>query len=325
MMMRHLDRRPTTGIRLAAPLLLAALIGVVLAGVTPGQDPAAQNRALYVWNLEEELEQPASLLGLAETATIQHFYLAVSKNMVSSMSGTLAAFLDDAVADGITSDAVLSEPTWALAENHESGLQRVRDLLAMNRGFTGPGKLAGIHIDVEVHSLPEFKAAKKLLGTDPEALLIIQDLLGQWLDFVDQVALLARAETSALSVSVIAPQWFMKADSPYNLTWHGQYMNVTDHLLRIADEVVVLAYYYKPLKIAKRAEEEVAAAAAPGTGTVRVAINVSHKSSPTETLWYGGLSAMEEALAHIQLTFAGEPGYGGTAIHMAESLRLLYE
>jgi len=324
-MMRHQDRGTARGTRAGVSLLLAALVGLVLAGAAPGQDPAAQNRALYVWNLEEELEQPESLLGLAETATIKHFYLAVSKTIVSSMSSTLASFLDDAVGDGITSDAVLSEPTWALSENHASGLQRVADLLAMNRGFTGPGKLVGIHVDVEVHALPEFKDAKKLLGTDPEALLIIQDLLGQWLDFVDQVALLARAETPPLQVSVIAPQWFMKADSPYELTWHGQYMNVTDHLLRIADEVVVLAYYYKPLKIAKRAEEEVAAAAAPGTGTVRVAINVSHKSSPTETLWYGGLSAMEEALAHIQLTFEGEPGYGGTAIHMAESLRLLYE
>jgi len=38
---------------------------------------------------------------------------------------------------------------------------------------------------------------------------------------------------------------------------------------------------------------------APGTGTVRVAVNVSHKSVPTETLWYGGLSAMEEALAQL--------------------------
>ena len=300
-------------------IVMLASLAMALAG---GPARAQTDRALYVWDLADELQNPLDLLDLADAHGVRHLYLAVSPTVLT-MPTELAVLLDGAVARGMVCHGVLSENTWALAEKHDRGLQRVQDIITMNNTFTGPGRFAGIHIDVEVHSLPEFKAAKALLGIDPEALLTIQDLLGQWLDFVDQATLMARAETPALSVSVIATQWFMKDGSPYNLTWHGVYRNVTDHLLRISDEVVVLAYYYKPLKIAKRAQEEVAAAAAPETGRVRVGINISHKSIPTETLWAGGLAAMEEALAHIELTFAGEPGYSGTCIHMAESLRLI--
>jgi hypothetical protein len=306
-------------------LLFVALIAT-LAVPSAAQSPAAaQNRALYVWDLDEELARPDLLLDLADAAVIRHLYLATSKTVMSSMQTELTELLDDAEEAGITCHAVLSENTWALREKHYRGLERVSEILAYNRSLTGPGRITGIHIDVEVHSLEEFKAAKKLMKTDPEALATIQDLLGQWLDFVEQVTILARAEETPLTVSVIVPQWFMKDGSLYNLTWQGVERNVTDHLLRIADEVVVLAYYYKPLSVAKRAQEEVAAAAAPGTGQVRVAVNVSHKSVPTETLWAGGLSAMETALADIQAWYEGESGYCGTAIHMAESLYLLMD
>jgi len=289
-----------------------------------GQIPSDQNRALYVWKLADEFDRMEELLTICEAASIKHLYLAVSREVLT-MGTDLDLLVGSAALLGIQCHAVLSENTWALAENHGSGLQRVQDILALNRTFTGPGRFAGIHIDVEVHSLPEFKAAKSLYKQtgDPLALAAMQDLMGQWLDFVDAATGLARAEIPPLGVNVIAPQWFLKDGSPYSLVWRTVDQNVTLHLMGIVDEIVVLAYYHKPTKIAKRASEEMAAAALPGMAAVRVAINISHKSLPVETLWYGGLAAMEEALAHIQSTYENAAGYAGTAIHMYESLRML--
>jgi len=309
-----------------APILFLLLAILLLISAPPvaSQNPSAQNRALYVWNLAEELQQTEALLSLCQPASVKHLYLAVSKQVLT-LPEELDALVGSAALLGIQCHAVLSENTWALAEKHASGLNRVLDILALNEAFTGPGRFSGIHVDVEVHSLPEFKAAKKAYKKtgDPQALIELQDLLGQWLDFNEAITQMARATTPSCSVSVITPQWFLKEGSPYALTWRGVDQNVTLHLMGVVDEVVVLAYYYKPTKIAKRAAEEMAAAALPGMAAVRVAVNVSHKSHPAETLWSGGLEAMEEALTHVQATYENATGYAGTAIHMYESLRIL--
>lgn len=311
----------------AAAVLFLFLAVLLCFSASPlaSQGPSAQNRALYVWNLADELPHTDELLALCQSASIKHLYLAVSKQVLTLPVEDLDALVGSAALLGIQCHAVLSENTWALAENHASGLNRILAILALNEAFTGPGRFSGIHIDMEVHSLPEFKAAKsayKLTG-DPQALIELQDLMGQWLDFNEAATQVARTVTPPLYVSTITPQWFLKADSPYALTWRGVDQNVTLHLMGVVDEVVVLAYYYKPTKIAKRAVEEMAAAALPGMAAVRVAVNISHKSLPAETLWYGGLEAMEEALAHIQATYENAAGYAGTAIHMYESLRML--
>lgn len=309
-----------------AALLCIALVTSLCSGL-PGQDPAAQDRALYVWKLADELPNQDLLLACATEMHIKHFYLAIPKD-AATMREAIDHLIGTGNALGIRSHAVLSENTWALRENHAAGLNRLYGLLVFNRSLSESARVRGIHIDVEVHSLPEFRAAKKAYKDtgDPAALATLQDLMVQWLDFVEAAVAMAHAEIPSLDLSVIVPQWFMKTGSFYDVSWKGVYQNVTLHLMDLVDEIVVLAYYHKPTKVAKRAAEEVAAAATPGRARVRVAVNISHKSVPTETLWYGGLDAMTTALAHIQTTYEGAPGYAGTAIHMYESLRmLLYE
>jgi len=318
--MKALDRE------ILAALVCVALVAILCPGIA-GQDPAAQDRALYVWKLAGELPNQDLLLACAAEMHIKHLYLAIPKD-APDMREAIDQLMASGNARGIRSHAVLSENTWALRENHAAGYDRLYGLLVFNQTLSEGARLYGIHIDVEVHSLPEFRAAKKAYEDtgDPVALATLQDLMAQWLDFVETAVAMAHAEDPSLHLSVIVPQWFMKAGSFYELSWKGVYQNVTLHLMDLVDEIVVLAYYYKPTKVAKRAAEEVAAAATPGRAVVRVAVNISHKSVPTETLWSGGLDAMTTALAHIQSTYEGAPGYSGTAIHMYESLRMmLYE
>jgi len=315
--------RGVTSLRLGLAFAGMALVVMTILAISPAWSQT-QDRALYVWKLVPKLENPEVLLSISKRARVQHLFLSLSRGVLEK-SKKLVSLLERARGAGLKAHAVLSENSWALSANRGAGLSRIRKILAWNRTLDRSVRLAGIHLDVEVHALPRFKRAKHTRKEDSGALAVIQDLLKQWLDWTQAVVNLARKEKPPLEVSVAVPHWFLKPGSPYQVSWGGQERAATHHLMRMVDEVVVMAYSMKPSGIARLAAEEMALAARPGMARVRVAVSVSHRGPADTSLFQGGRDTLEKALAAIHKTYADARGFSGTAIHMFEGLRLMGE
>lgn len=284
----------------------------------------AQDRALYVWKLAPRLDRPEEIFAVSRKASIHCLFLAVSKQALEKPA-KLGAFLTRTHAAGLEAYAVVSENTWALEANREAGLTRIRQILALNRSLKKEVRFSGIHLDVEVHALARFKAAKRLWRRNPGALDTIRGLLKQWLAWIEAVVDVARKETPPLEVSVAVPHWFLKPGSPYRVSWEGREEEVTVHVMRRVDEVVVMAYAAKPTVIPRLAREETALAAKPDMARVRVAVSVSPRGPRETSLFAGGLEAFSRAMGEIRKSYGDASGHAGTAVHMYEGLRRLVE
>jgi hypothetical protein len=298
----------------------------VLSLAAAGQNRPRPDRALYVWDLATRLDRPRTLLDIAKKIDVGRFFLATSRTVMTRREA-LGRLLKRASALGIESYAVLAENSWALAPRHGAGLARVDDLLALNRTWTRAGRFKGVHLDVEVHALDEFKALKRTQREkrDEQSQAGLERLLIQWLDWIAAVRDRVRAERPALKTSVAVPHWFLKRGSPYQVRWRGRGREVIGHLLETVDEVVVMAYTNRPHAITRLASEELELATRPGRARIRVAVSVSPHAPAETTLFGGGLDALVTALRHIEKTYADRPEFAGTAVHMFEGVRRLVD
>jgi len=269
-------------------LLSSGFLGLIL-GAAPAFIPGrleAQDRALYVWKLAPRLDRFETIFTVSRKAGIRRLFLAVSKQVLEKPA-SLRAFLTRTHATGLEAHAVVSENTWALEANREAGLTRIRRILALNQSLKKKARFAGIHLDVEVHALERFKSAKRVWRHNPEALDTIRGLLKQWLAWIDAVVNVVRRESPSIEVSVAVPHWFLKSGSPYRVSWKGREEEVTVHVMRRVDEVVVMAYAAKPTVIPRLAREETALAARPGMARTRVAVSVSPRGPRGTSLFAG--------------------------------------
>lgn len=312
--------------------VVAAILGIVAAIAAQSSPPPAPapgvlpvpDRGVYLWRAAGRMHDARRVCAVTRRIGATALWLAVSRSMLERPD-TLAGFLSAATHGRLRVHAVLSENTWALASGHASGLARVDRILAWNRQQGEATRFAGLQLDVEVHALPRFKAAKRLRRDDPErADPVIREMLGQWLDWNAAVAARAANAELPLPVGVAVPHWLLKPSTDYAVTWRGRNRNVVDHLLDLVDEVVVMAYVENPKAAAKLAADEVRLAdAADRRGRVRVALNVSPRAEAGTSLFALGWPAVEKALAATDNTYAGRRGYAGTAIHMWAGLARL--
>jgi len=311
---------------LVARGVAVSCLTAVLSLAAAGQDRPRSDRALYVWDLAARLDSPQPLLDVAKRIDVGRFFLSTSR-AVMTRRASLGRLLKLASTLGIESYAVLAENSWALAPRHGAGLARVDELLALNRTWTGAARFQGVHLDVEVHALDEFKALKRTQREkkDEESRAGLERLLIQWLDWIAAVRDRVRAERPPMRASVAVPHWFLKRGSPYQVRWRGRGREVIGHLLEIVDEVVVMAYTNQPQAVARLASEELELATRPGRARVRVAVSVSPHAPAETTLFGGGRKALDTALRHIEMTYAGRPEFAGTAVHMFEGVRRMLE
>jgi len=314
-----------------AARIVAVVIGwlavmVVVCPAASGQERLQFDRALYVWDLAPRLDRPDALLEIAKEIDVTRLYLSTSRAVMARRE-SLGRLLERASSLGIESHAVLAENSWARASRHAAGLARVDELLALNRTWPRSRRFRGLHLDVEVHALDDFKALKRKLrgGDDQDARIRMERLLAAWLDWIAAVRDRARSAKPALGVSVAVPHWYLKPGSEYQVRWRGRGREVVGHLLEIADEVVVMAYTKRPEGLARLAAEELELAARPGRARVRIAISVSPSAPAETTLFAGGRTALDAALRHIEQTYRDRPEFAGTAVHMFEGVRRMVE
>ena len=311
------------GFTLAALVVLAHVVVSQPAGKpsAPNPDTPAPHvdRALYVWKLSSRLARADELLTTAGRYRVRRLYLGVNRAALAQpvALGNLVAL---ARTKTMQVHAVVAENSWALAGKHRNGLAHVDRILAWHGKQKPDRRLAGVHLDVEVHALPAFKSARRACKEDGEARKIMLRLLHQWLDFVASVRQRVREADATLEVSVAVPPWLLGPKFPYRFVRVGRDREVMAHLMSLVDEVVVMAYTSNPHVAARLAREEMVLAEQFAPVRVRVAVNVSPRAPAEETLFRGGPRALRSALAHLEKTFAGKTAFSGTAIHMLDGL-----
>lgn len=289
-----------------------------------GAPAVAPTRGVYLWRAAERIHGAHRVCEVTRRIGGTALYVAASRRLLEGRD-SLAGFLSAATAARLESHAVLSENTWALTSRHAAGLERVDRILAWNRAQGEATRFVGLQLDIEVHALPAFKAAKRARRSDPEsATPVIRKMLREWLDWNAKVAARVEKAGSKLPVGVAVPHWFLKPGADYSVSWRGRTCNVVDHLLDLVDEVVVMAYVDSPRAAAKLAADEVVLADPPGRrGRVRVALSVSPRGEAGTSLFAGKWKALVKALAATDQAYAGRRGYAGTAIHMWSGLARL--
>lgn len=191
---------------------------------------------------------------------------------------------------GIDVEALGGEPRWGTTQR-KGLLEFVRSARRYQRSAPPAMRLAGIHLDVEPYDLPAW-------DRDPGA--VSRSLLASMRS--------ARRAAGPLPLSADIPYWY---DRP-----------LARALIRATDATTIMAYRDSAPEILDAARDEVEIAGRLGRKAT-VGVETDDVSPASVTFFQEGTGALVEAVGLIESDLAGEPGFGGVAVHHLESLQRL--
>ncbi|MFM9435808.1 hypothetical protein ACFDR9_002879 [Janthinobacterium sp. CG_23.3] len=284
---------PQQSIRTAASSVAAAV-------------PPAARRAMWSW-YDADIGTSARQRAMLDFATDQRvsvIYLH-SESLLTRQPALLAGFLNRAAAYGVTVELLFGASEWMLSANHQYALDLVAKSNAFVAGLTG-ARPAGLHFDIEPHSLPNWK-------TDQVA-------MGQQL--IDLYQKLARAKAAGL---------YLHADIALGyeyltLTRGGVSKTLSQWLIDSTDRVTVMSYRDVALGadgIVAHAAHPIAYAGTLGKLAVAGVETACNAELPKVTFCEEGRLALEGQLGSVGAYFGGAAGFGGVAIHDYRNFKVL--
>jgi hypothetical protein len=266
---------------------------------------------MWVWHYATAVASPdarSHLIQFSRRNRINLLYVNTGK-VLAEHPGEFSDLLKQAHANGIKVYALDGDPSWALTSNHETALGRIREVLDFNR--THPAaRFDGIQHDIEPYALPEWKTDQE--GTALQFLQLLKD----------SRKLLSR---SGLSFTVTVPFWYDEGDMPVMVDDGTGPKPLSGHILDIADAVAVMDYRDSAGGTRDdrdgqidHGKQEVAYAGSAGKLAILGAeTNKPDGSGIPDSITYfdEGRAYMNAELQKVSDYFAGEPGFGGIAIH----------
>lgn len=187
----------------------------------------------------------------------------------------------------MAAEALGGETRWATTQR-QGMLDFVRATRRYQRSAEPENRLAGIHLDVEPYDLPAWKR-------DPDRVAA---------SLVASMRVATRA-AGPIPVGADIPFWY---DAP-----------LARDLIRATDSTTIMAYRDSGPDVVEVAADEVRMAGELGK-TATVGVETDDVSPEQVTFFEEGRGALIEAISEIDSSFAGDPGYGGVAVHHLESL-----
>jgi hypothetical protein len=200
------------------------------------------HRAVWVWNTREitsDADQREKLLDFVEAQGFDRVFLQLvpADGQVARAGwvpfdadrmGELVALLKSR---GASVYALDGDPSYALPENHAGVLRTVSAILEHNRTAPAERSFDGVRYDIEPYLLPSFR------GDGRDALLA---------GYVELVSAVASTARGSLRVGLDVPFWLDAPEpstgEPISATWRGDRRPILDHLVRLVDDVAVMAY-----------------------------------------------------------------------------------
>ena len=241
--------------------------------------------ALWVWSWDD----PAELSGFVADSGFDRVYLYAQGGFDRRVRRATTAL----TARGIAVEALGVEKRWATTQRRDM-LRFVRSARRYQRSAPPGERLAGIHVDVEPYDLRAWDRDQGRVSRSLVAALRS-----------------ARRRAGSLPFAADIPFWFdgIRAGS----------RSLAERAIAATDAVTIMAYRDSAGAVADVAKREVAIAGRLGKSAT-IGVETADVSPPQVTFFQEGRDALIAALAEVSTTFAGQPGFGGTAVHHYGSL-----
>lgn len=264
-------------------LALTSLCALAALAYAPRQSYAAEPYgadALWVWSWSS----PESLGAYASEQGFNRVYLYTEGGFTRKVKDTIS----DLKARGLAVEALGGEPQWAT--RWRDGLREfVRSARSYQRNAPAGARLDGIHIDVEPYALHAWDAHPK--RTQRGFLRSLR---------------VAHKAAGPLPLAADIPFWYD------GIRLNGE--SYARRVIRTADATTIMAYRDSGADVISVARREIQIAGSLGKRAT-VGVETGDYDPEQITFYEEGPAAMREALIEVDDAFAGEPGYGGTAIH----------
>lgn len=302
------------------------------------QDVYSQDRALWIWENESYplVLNPGARTVLDAMSTdtdtfgqdpIRTWYLAVGNyngiRMLEDKRPEVRQFIGWAHDRGYRVQALIAGGTTppyfgAYERYREQAVAEFEQILNYNLSSGEHERFDGVNIDTEPYSLPDFKSSKPSVQV-------------QYLDMLQ--ALMDRKTASGLSLHVGAaiPRWFDTSADAKDIDWKGNLKPLSEHVQDTLDYISIMDYRDQAegtAGIIEQARGEIEYANKIGK-PYSVVIGVETKDiadgGDPETITFSeeGRQHMEAELEKVYAAFAGNPAFGGIAVHHYDSLRRL--
>ncbi len=251
--------------------------------------PDVQNlpRALWVWKTPSMLLESTSadsLINFCRTKKIDRVFLSFPGDLQKTLFSNrrFMQLLVKFRRAKIPLAALLGDPHWILPQNRENLLRKIRAILEFNRNYASARLLAGVHLDIEPHTLAAWSVRKDL-----------------YLQFYLETIMAVKREIHA-SGQVLP----LEIDIPL------QFGNFETHLLaKLADSVDVLTI----MAYNRREPRQIAAALA---NLIRIVQQANKKYRiGLNCTDFANLSEFDKMTEELHGLFSEDKNYAGIAIH----------
>lgn len=288
--------------------------------------PAPMNRTFGMWVWHEKWVRDESqhdiLLAFCENYGINLLPIQIHLAPGSVKRGRptlrhekqLRQLIEKARRKGIRIEALDGAPEMGLAQNRASALAILDVILAFNRTLPPDAALTGIHYDIELYLLPDWKTSKR------------QQIMREYLEFMEAAHIKIELDGLYLTLSASIPFWYDEKtadDDSCIMEYNGQRKNFHEHIQDLTDYVVIMSYRRNALgkdSISEHVEVERAYAEwtgryiCAGMETIEIKDDpeVSFHGVPPTEFWF-----QKEKLDHA---LHRRGGFGGIVVHSYESL-----
>jgi hypothetical protein len=249
-------------------------------------------RAMWVWKTTSLLHPPDSgvFMDFVKAKTISTVFFSVPINSFPNAVQDYRVFLRLAHVRGLAVEALNGEPDWILPERRSKAVLFLNLIFHYNRESAPDERFDAIHLDVEPHTLPDWKGGKR------------NELAREYVEFMEQIHEMTKREKMPLVVDI--PDSFGRIELGST--------TLASAVIDSTDEVAVMAYRNRPEKIIEAVRPCVESADA---GRKRVWIGIDplylhgpESETPSRTDFDGAASKIEE-------TFRDHESFLGVAFH----------
>ena len=316
-------------------LLSAGLLQIGCLSTSLSAVKESRLRAMWFWHTEEMLNSDSGVeevLSFATEQNIDHLFVQIlteedgdGVTQISDPSG-MRAFINLATKRGIKIHALDGAPEFALPNKHNTVLSRVQAVLNFNETAHASERFHAVRMDIEPYVLDEWR----LGGASQQG--VINNFLKINQDIADLIAL----NVNPIEFGIDIPFWFDAQDKngTYKFTakYKGEYANLATHLIRMVDNVGLMAYRNKstgPNSTFELSRGELKMADQENAATVFIGFEtiLPDGDGIPEKITFGHLSneALNDAVSELEAVASEYRSFNGVALHHYKSLKALVE
>ena len=322
-------------------LLSAGLLQIACLSKSFPVDKESRLRAMWFWHTEEMLKSPSGVedvLSFAVEHNIDHLFVQILTKEDAGVTqisdpAEMRAFISLATELGIKIHALDGAPNFALSDNHDTVLSKVQAVLDFNETANASERFHAVRMDIEPYALKDEWDGKKE-DKPHEKLESRQAIIESFLEINQSIVDLIAQDENPIDFGIDIPFWYdkKKQDGTYEYTaeHNGEYANLATHLIRMVDNVGLMAYRNNPtgsdstLELSS-VELEIADHEDAATVFIGFETKLPDGEGIPKNITFGHLTSqeLEEAITKLEAAASEYESFSGVAIHHYKSLKAL--